>query len=93
MTLTPEQMDAGLRLHRLEAIKPSQLADAFRAGAKWGYRQRQINAGGGGIHICARHDKDIVADPQVGCPKCNVERMPPAAGTCHPMGDCSIDCR
>ena len=28
-----------------------------------------------GLHICTRHDNDIVNDPEKGCPKCNAERL------------------
>lgn len=38
---TKSQMDAGLSLHHLPADAPSQLADAFRAGAEWGAQQSQ----------------------------------------------------
>lgn len=33
--LSKGEMDEGLRLHHLEAEAPSQLSDAFRAGAQW----------------------------------------------------------
>lgn len=36
-TLSAEQLNDGLKLHRLTWDKPSQLADGFRAGANWGY--------------------------------------------------------
>lgn len=38
---TKSRMDAGLSLHRLPTDAPSQLADAFRAGAEWGAQQSQ----------------------------------------------------
>jgi hypothetical protein len=28
-----------------------------------------------GFHVCPRHDFDIVADPEAGCPKCNAEHQ------------------
>ena len=31
-------------------------------------------AGPPDLHVCSRHDFDFVADPKVGCPKCNAEQ-------------------
>lgn len=36
--LSEAQVDDGLRLHRLYSERPSQLADAFKAGARWAER-------------------------------------------------------
>lgn len=68
---TKDQLDAGLRLHHLEATKPSQLADGFRSGAEWARDQpaqpdcqtctRYIYEGCGSKTICINADQYIKA--------------------------------
>lgn len=38
-------MDMGLASHGLESDKPSQLSDAFRAGAAWAHQRAQQSGG------------------------------------------------